>query len=194
MIGALIGGAIAGLGSIFGGIKASEAMKKQKRNLESRKAENANWYARRYNEDATQRADAQRVLTKTAEIIRERNRGAAGRQAVMGGTEESVAATKQRNNEALADAVGRIAAQGAQRKDAVEDKYVSRAGALDDKLNQMEVNKAAQIAKAVGGVAQAGVGIADAFGPREKEAVAAGGTEASAAGDDEPEYDDIYYY
>ena len=89
----LIGSAIGAAGSIFGGISASKAMKKIKSNVEAQRQKNQNWYDRRYNEDYTQRADAQRILTQTEESIKNRYKQAAGIQAVMGGTEESVAAT-----------------------------------------------------------------------------------------------------
>ena len=64
----LIGSAIGAANSIFGGIKASKAMKKAKRNVEGSTAKNQDWYDRRYNEDATQRADAQRILTQTGRV------------------------------------------------------------------------------------------------------------------------------
>lgn len=163
MIGSIIGGALQIGSSIFGGIKASEAMKKVKQNLEDQKKANEAWYNRRYNEDATQRADAQRILAKTEESIRNRNRQAAATQAVMGGTEESLAAAKAANNEALAEATSQIAVAGDRRKDAIEQQYMQRDAALDDSLNNMEINKANQIANAVKGVGSAASGIAGAF-------------------------------
>lgn len=101
----LIGAAVGAAGSIFGGIAASKAIKKQKRMIQSQLKENQDWYDRRYNEDATQKADAQALLTQTEESIKNRNRAAAGAQAVMGGTDESVAAAKAANNKALAGAM-----------------------------------------------------------------------------------------
>ena len=92
ILGSAIGGALGIGASIFGGISASKAMKKVKRNIEGQMKENQNWYDRRYNEDATQRADAQRILTMTNENIRQRNQAAAGSAAVMGSSEESIAA------------------------------------------------------------------------------------------------------
>ena len=163
MIGSLIGGAVGAIGSIFGGIQASKAMKKVKKNYEGRKAENKAWYDRRYNEDATQRADAQRILTMTQDAIRNRNRDAAGVQAVTGGTEESVAATKAANAKALADAASQIAVAGDRRKDRIEEQYQQRDAALDDALNNMELNRAGQIATAVKGVADAGAGIGNSI-------------------------------
>ncbi|MCM1405167.1 MAG: hypothetical protein NC210_01960, partial [[Clostridium] fimetarium] len=76
MIGSLIGAGIGAVGSIFGGIKASEAMREVKRGIERQRKKNQDWYDRRYNEDATQRADAQRALEITREQIKRRNRAA----------------------------------------------------------------------------------------------------------------------
>ena len=163
MIGSLIGAGISAAGSIFGGIKASKAMKKVKKNLEAQKQANQDWYDRRYNEDATQRADAQRILTKTEEAIKNRNRQAAGAQAVAGGTEESVAAAKAANNQALAEATSQIAVNADARKDRIESQYQAKEAQLDDALNNMEVNKAQAISTAVQGVSQAGAGIAEMF-------------------------------
>lgn len=163
IFGSAIGGALGIGGAIFGGISASKAMKKAKRNIENQMRENQNWYDRRYNEDATQRADAQRILTMTNENIRQRNQAAAGTQAVMGGTEESVAAAKAANNQALADATSQIAVNGERRKDQIESQYMSTKAELNEKLNALEQAKAGAVSQAVQGVAQAGANIAGLF-------------------------------
>lgn len=163
MIGSLVGAGLSAVGSIFGGISASKAMKKVKKNLQAQQQANKDWYNRRYYEDATQRADAQRILTKTEESIRNRNRQAAGAQAVMGGTEESVAAAKMANNEALTDATSQIAVNAEARKDQIEQTYQQRDAQINDALNNLEQQKAQAISSAVQGVTQAGAGIAGAF-------------------------------
>ena len=163
MIGSIVGAGLSAVGSIFGGISASKAMKKVKKNLEAQKQANRDWSDRRFNEDATQRADAQRILSLTEESIRNRNRQAAGAQAVMGGTEESVAAAKAANSQALANATAQIAANGANRKDMVEQTYLQRDSSLNDALNNVEIGKAQAISSAVQGVAQAGSGLAQAW-------------------------------
>lgn len=53
--------------SIFGGSKSARAIRQMRRNLEAQKQVNQDWYDRRYNEDATQRANAMRLLTMTEE-------------------------------------------------------------------------------------------------------------------------------
>ncbi|MBW4753733.1 hypothetical protein KZO77_01590 [Prevotella melaninogenica] len=148
----LIGAAIGAAGSIFGGISASKAMRKMKANVEAQKKANQDWFDRRYNEDATQRADAQRILTMTEESIKNRNKAAVGAQAVMGGTEESVAAAKAANNKALSDATSQIAVNAEQRKDSIEQQYQQRDADLTNQLNEIEQNKANAIGQAVQGV------------------------------------------
>ena len=149
----MIGSAIGAASAIFGGVSASKAMKKVQRNVEAQRQKNQDWYDRRYNEDATQRADAQRILTMTEESIKNRNRQAAGSAAVMGGTDESVAAAKAANNRALADATSQIAAAADARKDNIEATYMQNDNAFNEQLNQIEMDKTQAIGQAVQGVA-----------------------------------------
>lgn len=160
LLGGAIGAGLGAVGSIFGGISASKAMKKVKDNLNEQRKRNQDWYDRRYNEDATQRADAQAILTRTEETIRARNKQAAGTQAVMGGTEESVAAAKAANNQALADATATIAVNADKRKDAIEQQYQARDAEIQEQLNDLEQKKAQNTAQAIQGVAEAGSNIA----------------------------------
>lgn len=156
MIGSIVGAGMKVGGAIFGGISASKAMKKMKQNIQNQMRENQDWYDRRYNEDATQRADAQRLLTMTEDSIRKRNQAAAGAQAVMGGTDESVAAAKEANSQALSDTTSNIAAAADQRKDAIEQQYMATKSNLNQQLNDLQQKKAQAISSAVQGVADAG--------------------------------------
>ena len=159
-LGGAIGAGLGAVGGIFGGIAASKAMKNVKSNLEAQRSANRDWYDRRYNEDATQRADAVAAVNRVEESIRERNRQAAGMLAVTGGTEESVAATKAANNQALAETMSNIAVNGERRKDAVEAQFQAKDDAIQAELNDMERQKAGNVAKAIQGVAQTGANIA----------------------------------
>lgn len=163
MIGSIIGAGMQAAGAIWGGISAAKSAKKVKENIEEEKRENQDWYDRRYNEDATQRADAQRLLTMTEESIKKRNKAAAGTAAVMGGSTESVAAEKAVNNEALAETTSKIAADASARKDAIEAAYQERDANLEQQLNQTEMQKQQAISQAVQGVTGAASGIAGAL-------------------------------
>ena len=151
----MIGSAIGAAGAIFGGISATQAMKKVKKNIEAQRKKNQDWYNQRYNEDATQRADAQRILQQTENSIKERNKQAAATAAVMGGTDESVAAAKAANAEALADATSQIVAKAEERKDNIEATYMQNDNAFQSQLNDLEQQKAEAISSAVQGVTNA---------------------------------------
>lgn len=156
MLGGIIGGAAGALGGIFGGISKNKMLKKMIGMVNQQKRENQDWYDRRYNEDSTQRADAQAMLTKTADMVRQRNQQSAGAQAVMGGTEESVAAAKEANNKAISDATSQIAVAGAARKDQIEGQYRERQHQLDEQLRQLEAGKVdgfGMVSNAIGGAA-----------------------------------------
>lgn len=160
-LGDVIGVGLGAFGSIFGGLSASKAMKNVKNNLNIQRQKNQDWYNRRYNEDATQRADAQAILNRTEEYIKNRNKGAAGSQAVMGGTEESVAATKAANNDALSRATTNIAVNAEARKDAIESQYLQTDANIQQQLNDLEMKKAGEVTQAIKGVTESGAKIAD---------------------------------
>lgn len=151
----LIGSAIGAGATIYGGIKASQAIKNMQKNLQKQQNENEDWFNRRYNEDSTERADAQAILTKTQNSIRERNQQAAGAQAAMGGTDESLAQAREANNDALAQATTNIAVAGDARKDNIEQQYLKTKSDLNSQLNNMEQAKAQNIRQAVQGVQDA---------------------------------------
>ena len=147
-------------GSIFGGIKASREAKKQQKMLDAQKAENQAWYNRRYNEDGTQRADAQRLLTNTQDLLRRQTKAAQGANAVTGASTEAVAAQKAANNQALAETTSTIAAASDARKDNIEQQYQTNNNALAGKQMQISRQKQNAITQAVQGVA----GTADNIG------------------------------
>ena len=155
----IIGSLINVAGGIYGGFKATEATKNRQNNIKEQQQKNQDWFDRRYNEDATQRADAQRILQMTEESIKKRNKQAAGAAAVMGGTNESVAAAKEANNKAIADATSTIAANAEARKDRIEATYMQNDNAYNEQLNNLEKEKADAISQAVQGVTNAAASI-----------------------------------
>lgn len=164
LLGGVIGGAVGAVGNIFGGISKNKMLKQQMKMVNEAKRDNQNWFDRRYNEDATQRADAQAMLTQTAEAIKNRNRQAAGSAAVMGGTEESVAATKEANAKAMADATSQIAVAGERRKDAIEQQYRAKNDAYDEQLRALQGQKQSALDIAGGALGGLAGGIGSGIG------------------------------
>lgn len=160
MLGSLIGAGLGVASSIFGGISARKARRKQERMLAQQEQENQAWYDRKYNEDPTKRADTVRLLTQMQEQIKNRNKAARGRQAVMGGTEDSTTAVKEANNKTLADTTSQIVAANESRKDAIEGQYQARKDAIQNKRMGLEAEKAAGTASVAAGVAGTAANIA----------------------------------
>lgn len=160
MLGSLIGAGLGVASSIFGGISARKARRKQERMLAQQEQENQAWYDRKYNEDPTKRADTVRLLTQMQEQIKNRNKAAKGRQAVMGGTEDSTTAVKEANNKTLADTTSQVVAANEARKDAIEGQYQARKDAIQNKRMGLEAEKAAGTANVAAGVAGTAANIA----------------------------------
>lgn len=151
----IVGSAVGAAGAVFGGISASKAIKKMKRNIEAQRKKNQDWYDQRYNEDATQRADAQRVLSQTQDMLKRQTDAAAGSAAVGGGTDESVAQAKAAANQTLGNVMSNINAAAEQRKDEIEQTYQANDNAFVEQLNNLEQKKADNISQAVQGVTNA---------------------------------------
>ena len=160
MIGSLIGAGLGLVSSIAGGIANRNARRKQEQMLAQQQRENQAWYDRKYNEDPTKRADTVRLLTQMQEQIKNRNRAAKGRQAVMGGTEDSTTAVKEANNKTIADTTSQIVAANEARKDAIERQYQQNKRSIQGQQMQMEAEKSADTANVVAGVAGTAANIA----------------------------------
>lgn len=160
MIGALIGAGLGLASSIAGGIANRKARKKQEQMIAQQQRENQAWFDRKYNEDPTKRADTVRLLTQMQEQIKNRNKAAKGRQAVMGGTEDSTTAVKEANNKTLADTTSQIVAANDARKDNIEQQYMNRKNQLQNQQMSIDAEKAADTANAVAGVAGTAANIA----------------------------------
>ena len=161
-----IGAALGGLGGILGSAGKNEAIRKQMQMIAQQQRENKDWYDRRYNEDSTQRADAQRILQVTQDRLRKSNKAAAGREAVMGGPSEATAREKEAGNQMMADAVSQINAAGERRKDQIEQQYRQNKAVLDQQQAALEGQKDGVfdfLGNAIGGAAQ-GAMIGKAFG------------------------------
>lgn len=160
MIGALIGAGLGIASSIAGGIANRKVRKKQEQMIAQQQRENQAWYDRKYNEDPTKRADTVRLLTQMQEQIKNRNKAAKGRQAVMGGTDDSTTAVKEANNKTLADTTSQIVAANDARKDNIEQQYMNRKNQLQNQQMGIDAEKAADTANAVAGVAGTAANIA----------------------------------
>lgn len=154
MYGTLIAGAAALGTSLWNGIAGAKANKKQRAELERQQNLNRSWFDREYNTDVTQRADAQRMLTRTADALKVQNRAATARNAMIGGSAESLMAQRANNARILGDTAANIAAQGANRKDMIDQQYRAQRQQLDNAAMGMEAQRQQSTAAATAGAIQ----------------------------------------
>lgn len=160
MIGAIIGAALNAGSAIAGNIMSSRANRKAQAAQEAAYDRQEAYWTRRANEDPLQRTAAQAMITRTADELKKVNRAAQGRQAVMGGTEASVAATKDASARALGETVRDAAILGEEARERAEenligvqtDRELSRAG-WEAARAQNVANAMSQAGEAAGSIA-----------------------------------------
>ncbi len=163
----IIAAALGAAGSIYGANKAGKdsaaANQAATDEMNAQKLANEQWYQQKMNESYLDSAEAQAALTKAREMAKEQMASARGMQAVMGGTDASIAATQQSVNKMLADTTSGLAAAGTARKDAFDQAYLNRNNELSRQLIDMYGNKAAQSAAAGSGALSSLGGIASSL-------------------------------
>lgn len=149
---AIIAAIIGAAGSLGGAAMSANASKKANRAADDviagQQAKNGAWWQQKQNENYMDSAEAQAAITKARELAQEQMAAARGTQAVMGGTDASIAATQQAVNKMLADTTSGLAATGSARKDAFDQQYLDQNNALAQQLIKTYENKAAQNAAA----------------------------------------------
>lgn len=169
MIGALVGGGLKAVGSIFGAVEGAKSARKANKMINKQKSSNQAWYDKNYNEKFTQRADAQDVLEQTRKTLAERTQRAAATNTVMGGTDEAIAMEKAAANQAVSDTAAQINAQGANHKANVENQYLQQ----DNNLTQQQIGNEQQrgqnIARAASGVSAGAAGIVGSIFDKKDE-------------------------
>jgi hypothetical protein len=163
MWGAIIGAVTSIGGGIASAIGASKARKIQEQELKQREERQAATYARRINQDYTQRADAQRMLKITRDALKQRAEAAAGRQAVMGLTDSGLAAEREMAENVMADTASQIAAAGEAQKDAIEQQYEQQQAENSKERTNIAAGKATATGQAVGQMVQSAGQIAGAL-------------------------------
>ena len=146
-------------GAAINAIANARAYRNQMKNLRRQERENQNWYDRRYNENATERADSVALNEQAKQHFAEAMARHQGAAAVMGGTNAQLAAEKS----AEAAGYAGIQAQRQQladtRKDTIENKFMANKTAIQDKMNALEAQRAQGIQAATSQMAQAGADI-----------------------------------
>lgn len=162
MYAAIAGAAISAASGIAGGIKAREEQRKLERMAEQQQKRAQARLDRDEYMDWTQTAANQRLLTRAREQQAEYIKAAEGRQAVMGGTDESVAAEKQRANQAYADAVAQVAANAEAQKERAVTRDLGRVDNANGTMMNMQGQNVVGAQQATSQGFNAGMGLISA--------------------------------
>ena len=156
MLSAIIGGATALGGAIYGGIKSSQLNKKAEEAEAKQRAENKAWYNTKMSQDYTQRADVQAAIKRQRELLDEQYSRARATNVVAGGTDEALALQQKAANQSLSNTMTDVAAQGAAYKDNVEAQYRAQDAAINQQQIARYQQQAANAANAAAQVVNAG--------------------------------------
>lgn len=162
MIGALIGAGVSIAGSLIGGAKADKEAKKAQAALDQNHQSTMDALRRRANEDGLQTAASQSALTRAREMFNENISRAQATQAVMGGTNASVAQAKAQANDALANAASNVAVSAENRRNQAEDAMLAENKNYANQTADIHNQRAAANTQAANQAMAAGLGMATA--------------------------------
>ena len=149
-------------GSLIGQHNAKKQMEKYNASLNATEKKNEDWYNARYNQDWTQTVEAQSMIQRARELAKEQTDRARGSNAVMGGGESELAASKAAANDAIAGMTAQIASNATAQKAAIEGQYQAKQAQIDA-ARQQGYQAAAQQSAAAGSQAlQAGLNLTGA--------------------------------
>ena len=115
-----------GVSTIYGAVKEGQQRREMQRTRQNWAGENEALYNKDYYSDYTQRADAQNVIKKMRDQMRDQNKVDNNVAAVTGASSEAINAQKQRRNQAMTTLYGNLGAMGANLKERSKDRYLVR--------------------------------------------------------------------
>ena len=118
--------AINAAGTIFGAVKAGKERKKQEGVLDTQERDNQDIFNKNYYADYLNRKDVGNALATVRDNLRMSNSTAQNGAAVLGSTQESIAAEKANNAKSMTDAISGLSAAGEQYKDSILNNYTAQ--------------------------------------------------------------------
>jgi len=162
-LGSLIGTALGVTASGVSSLLSKNASNEGDRILAGQQGKIQDWRDQRYNEDMTQRADAQRILNMTMDRWSKRNKSIEGMRKTGMLSDEDAAQMRRERAEEYANLAGQIAANGEARKDQIDNQYMTMDKDLAMQRYANKKNQAVNIGNAGQQLAQASIGAGVAY-------------------------------
>ncbi len=150
----LISGGLAAIGSIASaGIAAHQAKQKEKRAL-SDKTKNETWFSNERYKDALNTEENRALMKEIGERIQTNKEVAARAGDMLGLSSGEIAEQQDAENRSYSEALGAMAQQGEQEKEATVNTFISKNNDVASQLSQVEQQKAQAWGTAMSGIAQ----------------------------------------
>ena len=164
MIGSLIGAGLNVAGSIYGGIKAKQAMQERLNSINKEMERNQANFDKDYYQDPTNDTSFVAAMEAASKLNRQSMRQLAATGAVAGGiSPEAMAVAQQQQANQQAQTLTDAGLRMQQRKDAAKQQYEQRRQSLQEQIDNAKLQQAQATAQAVQGVTKAAGSIASAF-------------------------------
>jgi hypothetical protein len=149
MIGAIIGGATSAIGGAFAGAAAnkgySQAFKMYNNRLSDVKQHRDNLYY----QDPTQSAENQAAVTQAKQLLDAKTEQAKANNIVTGGTDESLALSKQAAADTTGNMMQQQAVQGAAKKESIWNNADNQINTMTNYIAQTKIDRGNAKAKAI---------------------------------------------
>jgi hypothetical protein len=142
------------------GIFGSGAYDKAIDSLEKGRQRSTSYYLRKAYEDPLQDSANAAALKQARDMLMANNKRVAASAAVTGASDESVALQKASANEAVANMMSKVAAEGTSRRDAAMEAYQKVAREYDTAIANAQMQKEQQETQALSGLLGTGLSVA----------------------------------
>lgn len=159
LIGSIVGGGVSAIGGALAAKNANKAYQQAIDTYEKRSQELKDHRDALYYQDPTQSAENQAAVTNAKKVLAENTKNVAARNAVAGGTDESVALANKQASEAVGNMLQQQAVQGEQRKENVWNTADQQLGTMTQYIANARMQKGLNGAKAI---TDAASGLSDA--------------------------------
>lgn len=145
---AIISGALALGSAIYGAVSSNQKNRKAQNILAKRQKELKDWYNIQKSKDFTQRADMQSIINNQKKTYQDTIDRLRASNAVVGGTDQSLAAAKQQANDSVADTYSSMAQMASAYKDQLDQQNIQQQTAMDQQKAAAYQQQAAAAAQA----------------------------------------------
>lgn len=144
-------------GAIYGGVKSGRLNREYESMVRGRLLDNEQWHNIKKSQEYTRRTDVQAENTKLRELLEKTTDRDRAINAVAGGTDQSLAASRAAANSSIAQAYADAAARASEYNDRNEREYREQDSAIRQQMEKNLQQRASNVAQAASQVVNSGL-------------------------------------